>query len=78
EKMKSITRHVERSTQEQTRGSRQITRAIETISEMVSQLSKAHRGQTQSADTILDGLESVREAMGDQRTNIDDISTIVN
>ena len=77
EKMKTITRHVERSTQEQTRGSRQITRAIETISEMVSQLSKAHRVQAQGADTILDGLESVREGMQYQRSLIEQLAARV-
>ena len=77
EKMKTITRHVERSTQEQTRGSRQITRAIETISEMVSQLSKAHRAQAQGADTILDGLSSVREGMQYQRSLIEQLAARV-
>ena len=52
EKMKAITRHVERSTQEQTRGSRQITRAIEAISEMVAQLSQSQREQTQHGDDL--------------------------
>jgi methyl-accepting chemotaxis protein len=60
--MKSITRHVERSTQEQTRGSRQITRAVEMISEMVSQLADVHRNQAENVTKIITRLDSLEAA----------------
>jgi Sec-independent protein translocase protein TatA len=44
---------------------------------MVSQLSKAHRAQAQGADTILDGLESVREGMQYQRSLIEQLAARV-
>jgi methyl-accepting chemotaxis protein len=62
EKMKAITRHVERSTQEQTRGSRQITRAVETISEMVNQLGDAHRTQVENVMRIIARLDALETA----------------
>jgi methyl-accepting chemotaxis protein len=50
EKMRSIAQQVERSTQEQSRGSRQITQAMESISSMVGQLSGAQRSQSRGAE----------------------------
>jgi methyl-accepting chemotaxis protein len=70
EKMKSITKHVERSSQEQTRGSKQITRAIESISEMVGQLNNAHREQTRGAEQILMAVDSMRDLMLRQQTHV--------
>ena len=54
----------------QTRGSRQITRAIETISEMVTQLSEAHRGQTESAGGIVSALEELAANTRRQRDRL--------
>jgi len=59
--MKSITKHVERSSQEQTRGGKQITRAIESISEMVSQLNNAQREQARGGEQILMAVDSMRD-----------------
>ena len=53
EKMRVITQHVERSSQEQARGGRQITGAIENISSMVNQLNVSHRTQTRGGEQLL-------------------------
>jgi hypothetical protein len=49
EKMRLITQHVERSSQEQARGGRQISQAIESISTMVNHLHQSHRAQAKAA-----------------------------
>ncbi len=53
EKMRIITQHVERSSQEQARGGRQITSAIENISNMVGQLNSSHKTQSQGSQRLL-------------------------
>ena len=75
--MKSITKHVERSSQEQTRGSKQITRSIESISEMVSHLHAAQREQTKGGDQILQAVESLREIVRQQETRITELGRML-
>ncbi len=57
----AITQHVERSSQEQARGGKQITKSIESINEMVSQLNTAQREQTRGGEQILQAVEQLRE-----------------
>ena len=53
EKMRTITQHVERSSQEQARGGRQITRPIENISNMVNQLNASHKRSRAGSEQLL-------------------------
>ena len=62
EKMRTITQHVERSSQEQARGGRQITQAIENISNMVNQLNTSHRSQTRGNEQVLNAAGRIEEA----------------
>ena len=50
--MRSITKHVERSTAEQANGGRQITKSIEAISSKVQHLGTTHKQQRQDIDKI--------------------------
>jgi methyl-accepting chemotaxis protein len=61
---------VERSTQEQTRGSRQITQAIETISEMVNQLNEAHREQVRNVGVVVERLAELESSLRRQREQV--------
>jgi len=72
--MRSITQHVERSTQEQAKGGRQITGAIESISKMVNQLNLAHHQQRKGADRILDSSRRVEQISREQENNLEDVS----
>ena len=56
-----ITQHVERSSQEQARGGRQITQTIEGIASMVSQLNSTQRAQSRSNDTVLTSVSRIDE-----------------
>jgi methyl-accepting chemotaxis protein len=47
-----ITQHVERSSQEQAKGGRQITVAIEQISNMVNALNASQRAQTKGGEQL--------------------------
>ena len=62
EKMRMITQHVERSSQEQARGGKQITTAIEQISTMVSGLNASHKNQARAND-LLDAAKRVDDAV---------------
>jgi methyl-accepting chemotaxis protein len=53
EKMRIITQHVERSSQEQARGGRQISSSIESISNMVGQLNTSHKTQSTGSEQLL-------------------------
>jgi methyl-accepting chemotaxis protein len=68
--MRSITQHVERSTQEQAKGGRQITMAIESISKMVNQLNLAHQQQHQSIERVLDLSSRVQRISGEQEASL--------
>ena len=59
--MRLITQHVERSSQEQARGGRQITQAIENISNMVNQLNVSQRGQTRGNEQLLASADRIEE-----------------
>ena len=60
--MRLITQHVERSSQEQARGGRQITGAIENISNRVGLLSTSHRAQTQESQALTLALQRMEES----------------
>ena len=62
EKMRTITQHVERSSQEQARGGRQITQAIENISNMVNQLNVSHRAQTRGSEQLLGAAARIEDS----------------
>ena len=62
EKMRAISQQVERSSQEQARGGRQITQAIESISHMVNQLNAAHRQQSRGIEQALAAAARIEEA----------------
>jgi methyl-accepting chemotaxis protein len=73
--MRVITKHVERSSQEQNRGSKQITRAIESIAEQVHQLSGAHKEQSKAAAALLASLEQVRKALHGKASDVESLRT---
>ena len=62
EKMRLITQHVERSSQEQARGGRQITGAIENISNRVSMLSISHKAQTHESQALTEALRRMEDS----------------
>lgn len=72
--MKAITKHVERSSQEQTRGGKQITKSIESINEMVSQLNTAQREQTRGGEQILQAVEQLRELTRKQEERFEQLA----
>ncbi len=59
--MRIITQHVERSSQEQARGGRQISGSIETISNMVSQLNSTHKTQVRGGEQLLGAAAKMEE-----------------
>jgi methyl-accepting chemotaxis protein len=61
EKMRMITQQVERSSQEQARGGRQITASIEQISNMVGTLSGSQRVQTRTGEQLLELVRKMDE-----------------
>ncbi len=61
EKMRIITQHVERSSQEQARGGRQISSAIENISNMVGALNTSHKSQDQGNQRLLGAAAKIEE-----------------
>jgi methyl-accepting chemotaxis protein len=71
--MRAITKHVERSSQEQNRGGKQITKSIESISEMVAQLNSAQREQARGGDQILAAVEQLRDLTRTQEMRFGDL-----
>ena len=67
EKMRTISQQVERSSQEQARGGRRITEAIESINNMVSELNQAQRDYSAGSDQALLLLQRVTELARQQR-----------
>ena len=59
--MRVITQHVERSSQEQARGGKQITTAIESISNMVNQLHQSQRAQSRGSEQTLQASMRIQE-----------------
>jgi methyl-accepting chemotaxis protein len=77
EKMKSITKHVERSAQEQSRGSKQITRAIESISEMVHHLNRAQKEQTKGSEQVMTAVVQIKQVAEAQTVSVRDLEAAI-
>jgi methyl-accepting chemotaxis protein len=77
EKMKSITKHVERSSQEQARGSKQITRAIESISEMVHHLNRAQKEQTRGSEQVMGAVVQIKQVAEAQARSVRDLESAI-
>ena len=60
--MKTLSTHVELSSQEQSKGSKQIAGAIEHISEMVRQLHQAQSEQARGSEQLLAAVEQLRSS----------------
>ena len=63
-----VPQHVERSSQEQARGGRQITTAIEQISNMVNNLNSAQRTQMRGGEQLLDAARRIEESARNRLT----------
>ena len=68
--MRIITQHVERSSQEQARGGRQISGAIENISNMVNQLNSSHKTQTSGSTQLLVSAAKIEESSSAQQQSL--------
>jgi methyl-accepting chemotaxis protein len=77
EKMRTITQHVERSSQEQARGGRQITTAIEQISNMVNTLNASQRTQMRGGEALLESARRIADAARDQQQSLRQLSGVV-
>ena len=77
EKMKSITKHVERSAQEQARGSKQITKAIESISEMVHHLNRAQKEQTKGSEQVMTAVVQIKQVAEAQTTSVRELEAAI-
>jgi methyl-accepting chemotaxis protein len=75
--MRLITQHVERSAQEQAKGGRQITSAIENISTMVSQLNSSHRSHSDSTKHLLGSASKIEETARAQESALRQLSSAV-
>jgi methyl-accepting chemotaxis protein len=73
--MRTISQQVERSSQEQSRGSRQITQSIETINNLVNQLNSAHRSQARGSERALTAAAQIEEAARRQDHALRDLIT---
>jgi methyl-accepting chemotaxis protein len=72
--MRVITQHVERSSQEQARGGRQITGAIENISNMVNQLNVSHRAQSRGGEQLLAAASRIEANAREQESSLQKLS----
>jgi methyl-accepting chemotaxis protein len=70
EKMRIITQHVERSSQEQARGGRQISGAIENISSMVTQLNSSHKEQANGSQLLLASAAKIEGSAAAQQLSL--------
>ena len=77
EKMRLITQHVERSAQEQAKGGRQITSAIENISGMVNELGTGHRAQADGARQLLSGAGRIEDTARAQESALRQLASAV-
>lgn len=77
EKMRIITQHVERSSQEQARGGRQISSAIENISNMVGQLNASHKAQSSGATQLLASAAKIEQASSQQAGSLKQLQTAI-
>jgi methyl-accepting chemotaxis protein len=76
EKMRTITQHVERSSQEQARGGRQITTAIEQISQMVNSLNSSQRTQMRGGEQLLDASRRIEESTRGQDQAVRQLNSV--
>jgi methyl-accepting chemotaxis protein len=74
EKMRLITQHVERSSQEQARGGRQISQSIENISGMVNQLHQSQRAQARGSEQTLTAARRIYELTRTYETHVRELS----
>jgi len=74
EKMRMITQHVERSSQEQARGGKQITTAIEQISTMVNGLNTAQKTHMRGTE-LVDAVRRVDEAIRSYDQQVERLSS---
>jgi methyl-accepting chemotaxis protein len=77
EKMRIITQHVERSSQEQSRGGRQISGAIESISTMVSQLNSSHKTQASGSQQLLASTLRIEESSIEQQQSLKQLEVAI-
>ena len=77
EKMRIITQHVERSSQEQARGGRQISGAIENISNMVNQLNSSHKSQSTGSTQLLASAARIEESSAAQQASLKQLITAI-
>jgi methyl-accepting chemotaxis protein len=75
--MKVITKHVERSSQEQARGSKQITKSIESISEMVNHLNRAQKDQTKGSEMVMGAVEQIKQVAEAQTFSVRDLEASI-
>jgi methyl-accepting chemotaxis protein len=77
ERMKVITQHVHGSSQEQARGSKQITQAIENISEMVHHLNRAQKEQARGSEQVMKAVERIKEVAEHHSDSMGNMKKIV-
>ncbi len=77
EKMRIITQHVERSSQEQARGGRQISGAIENISNMVGQLNSSHKAQASGSTQLLASAARIEESSAAQQASLKQLTQAI-
>jgi methyl-accepting chemotaxis protein len=75
--MKAITKHVERSSQEQARGSKQITHSIENINEMVNHLNNAQKEQTKGSEQVMRAVESIKGVADQQNLSMKELEAAI-
>jgi methyl-accepting chemotaxis protein len=77
EKMRLITQHVERSAQEQAKGGRQITGAIEDISGKVAELNQSHKSQADGTRQLLASAMRIEETARTQESSLRQLANAV-
>lgn len=74
EKMRTIAQMVERSSQEQARGSKQITGAIEQVNALVDHLSRAQQERRQGMDEVNRSVRNLHSFLQDELTRLRQVS----
>jgi methyl-accepting chemotaxis protein len=75
--MRTIAQQVERSTHEQSNGSRQLKQAIENINGMVGQLNNAHRSLHRGSERAVSSVSQVEDAARRQDAALRELVTHV-
>ena len=75
--MRLITQHVERSAQEQAKGGRQITTAIEDISGKVGELNTSHKSQADGTRQLLASAGRIEETARAQEMALRQLASAV-